>query len=128
MTDSLETTHTEPKAEAVNADNISLRVTLRVNKTFDEEGLQHDEIFVNSDDPYLNFKFNLEGEHAKVLKYGFYTLGLTPVAEIKKGEVAPGEQNLPTNPVGAASSAVSIPAKVAAAPAKDLSKTPKPIV
>lgn len=96
----------------------TLDVGVRVVSTYSAEG-RSDEVFVTSEDPYINFKMNFDGALAGSLETGVYQLHFTKVADVKVGatEEAPATPTAkPTDP------------KQIDAPAKDLSKTPKPVV
>lgn len=144
-----------PAAESTEeASGLELTVAMKVNKSFSEEGEQLDEVFVTSDKPYLNYKFNLDGEQAGVLKSGHYTIQYTQISDAPAGAVDPtigetilteqtGTEGQPSNVAGSvptklgaeagkvnptAEPTSGIDPKVSGAPARDLSKNPKPVV
>jgi len=60
---------------------------VRVNSSFSADG-RADEVFVTSDKPNLNVKFNLDGESAAALETGFYNVTFERVEE----KVVPGPE------------------------------------
>ena len=147
-----DSTAVETPVEA--ASGLSLEVAIKVNKSFSEEGEQLDEVFVTSDAPYLNYKFNLDGEEAGVLKSGHYTIQYTQITDAPAGAVDPtigetilteqaGAEGQPSTVAGSVPTKLGASAgkvnptteptrgvdpKVTSAPARDLSKDPKPVV
>ena len=148
---------TDSTAEATPeeaASGLSLEVAIKVNKSFSEEGEQLDEVFVTSGKPYLNYKFNLEGDKAGVLKSGHYTIQYTQISDAPAGAVDPtigetilteqaNEEGQPSAVAGSVPTKLGSQAdkinptteptrgvdpKVSSAPARDLSKDPKPVV
>lgn len=58
-----------------------LKANTRVNRSYSESGKPLEEVFVTADEPYLNFRFNLEGDYVGKVPTGQYEIHFKKAAE-----------------------------------------------